>query len=52
MTTIASLIVETNGMPKFKKKERISITFLQFDVIGYPISCTNYVYICGLIEGV
>jgi hypothetical protein len=54
MTVIASLLVESNGMPKLKikRKERISIIFLQLDFNRYPISCTNYVYICGLIEGV
>ena len=59
MTVIASLLVETNGMPKFTiiiiiiiVKEIISINFLQLDFIGYPISCTYYVYISGLIDGV
>jgi len=61
MIVIASLLVETNGMQKFIIiiiiiiiiiKERISINFLQLDYIGYPISCTYYVYISGLIEGV
>jgi hypothetical protein len=56
MTLSASLLVETNGMLnlkfKIKRKEIISINFLQLDFIGYPISSTNYVHICGLIEGV